>query len=89
MKIHLSPAAVAVGTYVLHATADGSPVAVCTDHDLAESTELKPDTCYRAIRELIEIGALHDEPRADGIRRLRPIRMSWVWSALVQIEVAR
>lgn len=89
MKIHLSPAAVAVGNYIIVAMSDAPPAVVCTDGDLAAATGLKPDTCYRAVRELTDVGALHDEPRIDGVRHLRPIHTSWVWAALTQSGVAR
>ena len=83
-KLRLSPAATAVAAHVLRMTTSNSEPLVCSDDEFAAHTGLKPDTCYRAIVELVELGALADTPRRDGIRTIVRHDTHWLWSALIQ-----
>jgi hypothetical protein len=85
-RILVSPKACAVAGQLLPHLERRS---VCvTDHDLADATALAVDTCYRALVELDELGAIHatllpTSPTATTkIRRVDLYPHHWLWAAV-------
>lgn len=87
-KIHLSPAAQAVGSALMRITVGQTePTTWVALGDLADATSLMPDTCYRAVRELADLGAIEPTERRDHLVAVSIVSSHWVWTALLQILV--
>lgn len=87
-KIHLSPAAQAVGSALMRMLLGRTeqPTWVALE-DLANATSLMPDTCYRAVRELVALGAIEPIERREHLVAVTLVKSHWAWTALLQVLV--
>ena len=87
-KIHLSPAAQAVGSALMRIMlGNADPTAWIALEELANATSLMPDTCYRAVRELAALGAIEPIERREHLVSVTLVKSHWAWTALLQVLV--
>lgn len=86
-RIFLPSAAAAVAVALLPAEPGAR---IVSDDALASITGLRPDTVYRALRDLARMGAVTFTRPVDGSRSLTVCPDSWVWTAIAaQVAGAR
>jgi hypothetical protein len=83
-SVSIGPSVLAVATHVRDSA--GAAIFVALDYDdIATACGIKPDTAYRALRKLDELGAIQVVEFAHGAATLC-LLPGWVWDLLAHFE---